>query len=88
MKFFQKTMAGVALASFTMAQPIAAHAAAASALPVRAASVGDTSEQLHGRGGNVLIIIAVFAALLLLAEVTGLIDVFGNDDDNGIPLSP
>jgi hypothetical protein len=80
MKVVHRTLAAIALGSFAMAQPIAAHAAAQ-----RTAAVG-TSEKLAGHPGNALVVIGVFALLLLLAEVTNLIDIFGNDDE--LPHSP
>jgi hypothetical protein len=43
-------------------------------------------EKLAGPGGHAIVIIGIALALLLLAEVTGLIDVFGND--NELPHSP
>jgi hypothetical protein len=81
MNLLQKTLAGLALAGFAMAQPMAAQAA-----PVRTAAPSDQSEELAGHPVNALLVIGVFALLLLLAEVTNLIDIFGNDDE--LPTSP
>jgi hypothetical protein len=80
MKIFKKAVAGIATASFLIAQPLAA-------APVQRNTAGsDTSEKLAGHSLNALVVIGVFGLLLLLAEVTNLIDVFGNDDE--LPQSP
>jgi hypothetical protein len=80
MKFVQKTLAAMALAGIVMAQPIQARESA------RVSAATSENEELAGGGANAFVILGIFAGLLLLAEVTGLIDVFGNDDD--LPTSP
>jgi hypothetical protein len=85
MKLLQKIMAGLATAGFMVAQPVAAQAAANNAVE-RLGAPASQSEQLRGSGGHLLLILGIVGALLLLAEVTGLIDVFGNDDE--LPHSP
>jgi hypothetical protein len=85
MKLVQKVMASLATAGFLMAQPVAAQAAAHSTV-ARLGAPTSQEEKLAGTGGHVIIILAILGGLLLLAEVTGLIDVFGNDDE--LPHSP
>lgn len=83
MKFMQNTLTALALAGLTVV-PIAAQAAAP---PARVAASTEQGNQLHGRLGPAITIVAIFGALLLLAEVTDLIDVFNNDHDHP-PTSP
>ena len=82
MKFMQNSLTALALSGLTLA-PIAAHAAPAP----RVAAAAENGNALHGHIVSAITIVAIFGALLLLAEVTDLIDVFGNDHDHP-PVSP
>lgn len=82
MKFVQKTLASMALTGLVMAQPIVAQAAAPAD---RTGAKTGKSDELGG-GISAFAIIGIFGGLLLLAELTDLIDVFGND--NELPHSP
>ena len=84
MKLLNKVLGTLATAGFIMAQPIAAQAATHQTMDRVAAQT--QGEKLAGPGGHAIVIIGIALALLLLAEVTGLIDVFGND--NELPHSP
>jgi hypothetical protein len=79
MKTLRNTLASVALAGLIVAQPALAAPVARTATPT-----ADT-EQMRGSGINAVTILGAFAVLLVLAELTSLIDVFDNDDN---PTSP
>lgn len=75
MRIVKQTLASLAFAGFLAAQPLAAQAA-----PVaRTGASTEQAEELAG-GSAVLVVLGVFVGLLLLAEVTGVIDVLGEDD--------
>jgi hypothetical protein len=78
MKTVKNVLASVAAASILIAHPAAAAASAE-----RVGAVTTDSEEI-GAGTPVWVILLVFAGLLAIAEVTGLIDVLGEDD----PVSP
>lgn len=79
MKTLRNTLASVALAGLIVAQPALAAPVARTTAPT-----ADT-EQMRGSGINAVTILGAFAVLLVLAELTSLIDVFDNDDN---PTSP
>jgi hypothetical protein len=78
MKIFKNTLAAVAGVSFLIAQP------AAAAASVERASTSLSTAEAQSEGLPVAVIFGVLLGLLVLAEVTGVIDVIGEDD----PASP
>jgi undecaprenyl pyrophosphate phosphatase UppP len=77
MKIFKKSLAAVAGASFLLAQPAAAAGAARTA-----ADLSDAEGQLEGV--SVGLIIGAILAFVVILELTGAIDIIGEDD----PRSP
>lgn len=77
MKILNKTLAGAALASLIVAQPMTAQAA-----PVRAPAPVQQNDQLHGRGGAAITIVAIAAVLALIFWAAGLFD------SSSAPTSP
>ncbi|MEO6151702.1 MAG: hypothetical protein ABIT09_11745 [Croceibacterium sp.] len=88
-KFIKTTVASLAVASFLVAQPAAAATRSYQSLPHTGiqkslgndragAAIGD-AENLRGRGGAVIGVLLIFAALLALFAAAGL---FGNGKDS------
>jgi hypothetical protein len=80
MTIVKNTLAALAGASFLIAQP----AAAAAAAPIQRTGATQGAAEGQAEGLNVVVIVGVFLGLLLLAEVTEVIDVFGDEN----PRSP